>query len=416
MKLDNIDEALSNPATYADFDGYHALLRQLRAHDPVHWTEPEGYAPFWTVTRFQDVQDIERQNELFVNAPRSILRPLVMEESFSKTTGSRQTARGIIQMDGDEHRKHRLLTQGWFSPAKLKFIEDTIVQLARQHVDSMTSRQEGFDFAHDLSAWFPLQVQAIILGAPVEDAPFILEKTQQHFGYHQSGASQDPTRDAAAPMRELFDYFNDQVAERRRNPREDLFTLLADAKVDGEPISDLIRNSYFFLVTVGGHDTTSSLISGLLWALVHHPDQLARLRAEAALLPGAIEEALRWICPVKGMFRTAVRDTVVGGQSIQAGDSLLLSYPSATRDDAAYEAPDEFRIDRDPNRHLAFGFGVHVCLGQHLARMETRLLYRELLSRVYDIQLTGEPAWQPSTFVSGLKSLPIRYRMTPASV
>lgn len=413
MNIDtlDIDAAVADPETYGNPALSRRILGRLQAEDPVHWTQPAGFDPFWTITRYDDIKEIERQNDLFINAPRSILRPKVMEESIAKTTGSRQPARGIIQMDGLEHRKYRALTQAWFLPNRLKQIEAQIRQLSRRHLDTMAGHQDGFDFARDLSAWFPLQVQAMILGAPIEDAAFILEKTMQHFGHDKKGSTTDAERDAAAPMRELFDYFNAKVAERRRDPKDDMFSLLADATVDGEPVSDLLRNSYFFLVTIGGHDTTSALLAGLLHALIQHPDQMARLRAEPGLIDGAIDEALRWVCPVKGMFRTAVQDTVVGGREIRAGDALLLSYPAACRDGAVYEAPDEFRIDRTPNRHLAFGHGVHMCLGQHLAKLEARILFGEMLDRTQDIALAGEPAWLASSFVSGLKSLPIRFRM-----
>jgi cytochrome P450 len=166
---------------------------------------------------------------------------------------------------------------------------------------------------------------------------------------------------------------------------------------------------------VAGHDTTSSSISGTLLALLQHPEQLAKLRANMSLLPGAIDEGLRWVTPAKHMFRTATRDTVVRGQKIRDGDSLLLSYPSANRDEEIFDAPFDFLIDRKPNKHLTFGYGVHLCLGQYFAKLEMKMMFAELLSRLEEIQLSGQPEWIQANFVGGLKSLPLVYRAGQAA-
>jgi cytochrome P450 len=201
------------------------------------------------------------------------------------------------------------------------------------------------------------------------------------------------------------------TAERRRNPKDDVATVIANAKIDGLPIPELEANGYYTIVATAGHDTTSSSTAGGLLALLEHPDQMALLRGDVDRhLATAIDEAIRWVSPVRHFMRTATKDTEVRGQKIAAGESVILWYPSANRDEEVFEAPFEFRVDRNDGKQLAFGFGAHVCLGQHLARMEMAALYRELFTRVKDIELAGEPRYTQSTFVGGLKSLPIRFK------
>jgi cytochrome P450 len=415
MRTQELDAAIANPATYADEAGYHALFTHLRANAPVHWTEPEGYDPFWTISKYNDIQEIERQSDVFLNAPRTALRTKAQEDAIRKMTGSRQVAHTIIQMDGAEHRAHRLLTQAWFAPAKLKSLEDRVAQLARHHVHEMEKKGGSCDFVRDVAVWFPLQAVTMVLGAPIEDTPFILKMTQQHFGSDDPDLKRQGATSSTGAVKDLFDYFNKMTEERRKNPKDDIFSILADAKIDGKPISDHDRNSYYFILAIAGHDTTSSSISGALLALLQHPEQFAKLRANHALLSTAVDEGIRWVSPVKHFFRTAAKDTVVRGQNIREGDSLLLSYPSGNRDEEVYNDPFEFRIDRSPNRHLAFGYGVHLCLGQHFAKMEMRLLFSELLNRIQDISLAGKPEWMHANFVGGLKSLPISYRADRAA-
>lgn len=415
MRAHEIDAAIANPATYADEAGYHALYTHLRAASPVHWTEPDGYDPFWTISKYKDIQAIEKQADLFLSAPRTALRTVAQEENIKKITGSRQFARTIIQMEGAEHRAHRLLTQAWFAPVKLKTMEDRLAHLARKHVDEMEKMGGACDFVRDVAVWYPLQAVTMILGAPVEDTPFILKMTQQHFGSDDPDLKREGASESSGAVRDLFDYFNKMTAERRKNPKDDIFTLLADAKIDGKPISDYDRNSYYFILAIAGHDTTSSSISGTLLALLRHPEQFAKLRANLSLLGTAMDEGIRWVSPVKHFFRTAAEDTVVRGQKISEGDSLLLSYPSGNRDEEIFDTPFEFLVDRNPNRHLAFGYGVHLCLGQHFAKMEMRTLFTELLSRIHDVSLAGQPEWIQANFVGGLKSLPISYRIDRAA-
>jgi cytochrome P450 len=252
-----------------------------------------------------------------------------------------------------------------------------------------------------------------ILGVPREDDHKMLAWTKAVTGSFDSemsgGLSGVASRQAA--IQEFFRYFGVLSAERRRNPTDDLATVIANAKLDGKDIGEFQASSYYFIIATAGHDTTSSTVAGGLLALLKNPKELAKLRNNLDLLPGAIEEMLRWVSPVTHFFRTATEDYVLRGKHIKAGDSLMLSYPSANRDEEVFPDPFAFKVDRTPNRHVAFGYGPHLCLGMHLAKMEMKALYRELLSRLEDIELAGEPAWIKANLVTGLKRLPIRYKL-----
>ena len=409
------DQALSNaiadPRTYADMARYHEIFSTLRREAPIRWTEPEGYRPFWTVSRYSDVVEIERQQKLFINAPRTALRSVVEEEQIRAVTGSTQASHTLIQMDDPEHKKYRMLTQSWFMPPAVKAMHEQLTGLASTFVDRMETFGGRCDFARDIAVWYPLRAVMLLLGVPEEDEPLMLRLTQQHFAGNDPEVNGGEAVDAGAAAKQVFAYFTELTEKRRADPREDIVSLLANAEVDGQPISDFDRNSYYFVVALAGHDTTSSSTAGLLDALLRHPEQLAKLREDPSLLDLAIDEGIRWTSPVRHFFRTATEDYEIGGQTIRAGDSLMMCYPSANFDDDAFDAPHEFRVDRKPNRHIAFGFGVHQCLGQHLAKMEMRALFGELLRRIDWIEATGDAQLLETNFVGGIKSLPIRYRM-----
>jgi cytochrome P450 len=410
-----IDEAIVNPATYATPGSYDEIFNRLRREEPVRWTEPEGYRPFWTVSKYSDIVEIERQNDKFINWPRSNLVPIVEEERVRSGTGRGSTnpVRMIINMDSPDHRAHRNITQAWFLPPNLRKLEAGLDVLAKEFVDRMEALGGTCDFVKDVAVWYPLRVIMMILGVPREDDKMMLALTQAVFGSSDpdmaGGKTGVEVRQAA--IQEFFRYFAALSVERRKNPTDDLATVIANAEIDGKPISEYEAMSYYFVVATAGHDTTSSTVAGGLLALMNNPSELAKLRGNPELLTGAVEEMLRWVTPVKHFFRTATEDYVLRGKQIKAGDSLMMCYPSANRDEEIFQDPFSFKIDRTPNKHLAFGHGAHLCLGMHLAKMEMRALYRELLSRVDSLDLVGEPAWVAASLVSGLKTLPIRYAM-----
>lgn len=409
---ETIDEVIVDPKTYGDERTYHDAFAWLRREDPVHWTEPALYRPFWAVTRHADIMAVEFNAKNFLNDPRQFLVTAADEDMLLEQTGSRKFAENLVAMDDPQHRAYRALTSAWFGAKSVRSLEEDITALARETVDRMIEMGGECDFAAEIAAWFPLRTIMLVLGVPREDEPLMLRLSQKLFGA-VGGV------EGMAGMVEAFNAFNDYFSkvteDRRINPRNDVATILANATIDGEPIGDAERNAYYLIVAAAGHDTTSSAISGGLLGLIQNPAEMAKLRANPELIGNAVEEFIRWTTPVKHFFRTAVADCEVAGKRIRAGDSLMMCYPSGNRDEAVFDAPFDFRIDRpDARKHLAFGYGPHLCLGNSLAKLEIRVLYTELLKRIVDIELAGTPAWVEASFVSGLKRLPIRYRIADA--
>ena len=207
-------------------------------------------------------------------------------------------------------------------------------------------------------------------------------------------------------------YFREVSAERRRRLTDDLTSVIANATIDGAPISDIDAMGYYVTVAFAGHDTTSSSVAGAVWALAERPDQLAKVRADASLIPSFVDEAVRWTTPIHQFVRRAASDCEVRGQPVRAGDWVDLLFPSGNRDEEVFDDPFAFRADRSPSKQIGFGYGAHVCLGQHLARMEMSIFFEELLPRLEHIELAGRPTRTITNFVGGPKSLPIKFRMS----
>jgi cytochrome P450 len=407
VTADPVAAVLADPAAYTDENRLHAAFAQLRATNPVAWVDVPGYSPFWAITKHADIMAIERNNTVFTNSPRPVLTTIEGDEQ--------QAAMGIstlIHMDDPRHRVVRAIGADWFRPKAMRALKVRVDELARQFVDQMVDAGGECDFVQEVAVNFPLYVIMSLLGLPESDFPRILKYTQELFGNDdaefQRGVSME---ERGLALFEMFNYFNEVTASRRANPTEDLASAIANARIDGEPLSDIDTVSYYVIVATAGHDTTSAVISGGLQALIENPDELSRLRANPDLMPLAIEEMIRWVTPVKEFMRTAQVDTVVRDITIAAGDSVLLSYPSANRDEDIFTYPFRFDVGRDPNKHLAFGYGVHFCLGAALARMEVNSFFSELVPRLESIELTGDPQHIATIFVGGLKHLPIRHSL-----
>ena len=405
------DEAIADPRTFTDPAALHALLSRIRQTDPLPLIQAEDYAPFWLVSRHSDIMEVERNAVQFINAPRQAMLPLSYEAQARAAAGGSDTSafmRNLILMDGEEHRAYREITQSYFTPKGIQAILGDIEVLAREFIGRMDQREGEIDFANVAMA-FPLRVIMTMLGVPIEDEPMMMRLTQQTL------SSQDPEFQAKggarAAMMEMYAYFMKMIAELRQTPKDNLASIIANARIEGELLPDRDVFGYFNITATAGHDTTSYALTGGMLALLQHPDELARLRADRALMPLAVEEILRWTTPVKHFCRTAVSDCTVAGKLVKAGDHLLLSFPSGSFDEAIYEDPFTFRIDRRPNRHLAFGTGPHVCLGQYLARLELSSFFGELLNQVEHIELAGTPRFVEGSFVGGVKALPVRYRL-----
>jgi cytochrome P450 len=407
----SLDDAIVSAATYANPERCDALFTDLRERAPVRWTEPQGFRPFWTVSKYEDIKTVEGDYERFANAPRLVLRPIALEEQVKALTGGRNLLlRNLVNLDGGEHRALRMLTQAWFMPPRLKALEADLRRLVDVHMDMLASHDGACDFVQDVASWYPLRVIMSILGVLAEDEPRMLKLTQQIFGPDDPDVKTDPNVNVVTTVEEFSTYFGALTAARRAKPTDDVASLIANAVIDGEPIGDLEALSYYILIATAGHDTTSSTTAGGLLALIQNPEQMRKLRENPTLLPKAIDEMVRWVTPVKHFFRTAMEDSELRGQAIKKGDSLLMCYASANRDADIFDDPFAFDIERAPSRHIAFGYGPHLCLGQHLAKMEIRVFFEVLLKRFDQFELAGEPAWVASNFVSGLKRMPIRYR------
>ena len=403
---------LADPQLYARPDELHGLFAHLRANDPVALAEPAGFRPFYAVTRHEDIRAVERQDELFTAGPRSTLIPIAQEQANLAMFGKINGISALVMLDGDHHRRLRALTQQYFLPKNINPLRQMIDDLADRFVDDMIAKGDRCDFAEDVAFWFPLRVVMTMMGIPESDEAYLLKLTQQLFG------ATDPEfmRDVAAQpdhlvsvIQDYMAFFGRITADRRANPTEDLCSIVANATIDGQDLDPMDRLSYYMILATAGHDTTSASIAGGLLALLEHPDQAAMLAADEALLPGFALEAIRWTAPVKHFMRNVQADCELAGRPLRAGDSLLLSYAAACRDERAFDSPDDFRIDRAPNNHLAFGYGPHQCLGQYLARLEIASFHRAFWRRIARVELDGTPEYVASVFVSGLKHLPIRF-------
>ena len=415
----DIAATLVDPAAYADHR-LHESHRWLRANNPLGVARTEKFDPFWVVTKHAHIQAISRQNDLFHNADyATVLTARAGIERIRKITGGPNLVRSLVQMDAPDHPKYRALTQGWFMPANLGKFEARVRHIARSTVARMLEKGGHCDFVADVALGYPLHVIMEILGVPEQDEPRMLKLTQELFG------SQDPdtarVREALSPeqfsdmmqsvVNDFGAYFRGITEERRSHPRDDLATVIANARIGGEYMPDHDATSYYMIVATAGHDTTSSSTAGAIWALAENPEQFAKVKANPELIPGLVDEAIRWMTPVKHFMRSATADTELGGRGIAKGDWLMLCYASGNRDEEVFEDPFSFRCDRKPNRHVAFGYGAHLCLGQYLAKLEMRILFEELLPRLKSIALDGEVKMTQATFVNGPKKLPVRFEV-----
>ncbi|OBJ69807.1 cytochrome P450 [Mycobacterium sp. 1274756.6] len=410
--VDDAAKVLADPAAFTDEASLHAALRHLRAHAPVSLVDRPPYRPFWAITKHADIVEIERDNLLWINAPRSVLATAEFDDIQQAQLDAGMGLRTLIHMDDPQHHKMRAIAADWFRPKAMRAMKARVAELAKIYVDKMAEIGPECDFVQEVAVNYPLYVIMSLLGLPESDFPRMLKLTQELFGGDDDEYRRGFTPDEQLPvLLDFFAYFNALTADRRARPTEDLASTIANARIDGAPLSDVDTASYYVILATAGHDTTSAAIGGGLHALIEHPDQLARLRDDPALLPTAVEEIIRWVTPVKEFMRTATADTAVRGVPIRAGESVYLSYVSANRDEEVFADPFRFDVGRDPNKHLAFGFGVHFCVASALARMEIASFFAELVPRLKSVELAGEPQLTATTFVGGLKHLPIRYAL-----
>jgi len=407
---------LLDPAIMGDEVAMYGLFAYLREHDPVSYVEHPDYEPFWAITRYDDIKFISQNNARFLNNPRTVLVQKQFEQKLLDKFGSRNGPETLIHMDAPRHKQLRGVTREWFKPGPIGRLSGNIEAIARRYVDKMAAMDGGCDFVKDISLLYPLQVIMAIIGVPPEKEAMMLKLTQELFGgADPSQARGDSPDDALEVLMDFFTYFTALVEERKKDPKEDLATVLATASVGGEPMAQLEQISYFIITATAGHDTTAATVAGGMKALIEHPEQMQKLRDNPELCNSAAREMIRYTSPVRHMMRTTTREEQFQGKTIKAGENICLWYPSANRDSAAISHPDVFDIERDNKNQLAFGFGSHMCLGQHLAILEVELFFRELLPRLKHIEFTSSPEWVQAIFVGGLKSMPVRYRFDQAT-
>jgi hypothetical protein len=437
------DDDVIAPEIYGRIGHPHEAFAWLRRNDPLRMVHPQGFRPFWVVTKHADIVEIEKQPEIFASEPRPILgrevsqpelRADVMAQIFQRlqdspkllevlaTAGEGGLIRSLVQMDPPDHTAYRALVQPWFKPSNIKRLDDRLTEITGRILDDMMGDGgvRELDFVQDVAVWPPLKLIIELLGVPEADEWRILKLTNELF----AGDDPEMKRVGEDPLsifetiKDLYEYFTRLTEERRAHPTEDLASYIANGRINGEylPYKELI--SYYTIVATAGHETTRTGISGGLHALLTHPDQLDLLRRnihdeEAVKL--AVEEMLRWTTPVAQFSRTAMQDYELRGKHIRKGDTVGLMYAAANFDEEVFDKPFEFRIDRKPNRHLAFGTGPHQCLGLLLARLEMRIFFTQFIPRIEQIELAGTAEHLQASFVHGFKHLPIRFKLKPAA-
>jgi len=417
--------AVIDPKAYAAWDPLLDRFDRIRAETPVLRIESEDgmFEPFWLVTRYDDVMRISKDNAGFLNSPRPTVLTSKQGEALARAVsgGSPNLVSSLVSLDAPIHPKLRRLTQDWFMPKSLARIEADIRKLASHTVDRLLAAGGEVDFVKEVSAPYPLHVVMQILGVPEEDEPRMLFLTQKMFGGQDEDLNKSGVADLSpeqllqivvGAVQDFERYFDGLAEQRRKQPTEDVASLLANATLDGEPLNPRELAGYYIILAAAGHDTTSASTAGAMLALSRDPEQFARVKADRSLLPGIVEEAIRWTTPVQHFMRMAANDTEIAGVPIAAGDWIMINYVAANHDPAQFDDPRKFDAARSPNRHLAFGAGAHQCLGLHLARLEMRILFEPLLDRIERIEPAGEARRANSTFVGGLKTLPLR--ITPA--
>lgn len=382
---------LHSPDFYAG-DPYPAY-KVLRASSPVHWNDDTG---FWALLKYEDIRFVSRNPKLFSSTKGITIPDPGQPEPVQEGN--------LIFTDPPRHRQMRQLLSTAFTPNRVAALEPAVREIVGGVFDEIEPGSTH-EFAEEIAAPLPTRMIAELLGAPAED----WEQFRAWSDAAVGSADDDIELDPLVSMAQLHQYFTKLIAEHRAEPRDDLLSLMVDAEVDGERFTDTDLLNLSFLLLVAGNETTRNLVALGTLALIHHPDQCRQLVADPALIPGAIEEMLRFTTPVTHMARTATEELEIRGQRIREGDTVVMLYGSANRDEEIFgDDAEEFKVTRNPNPHIAFGLGEHVCLGASLARLEARVFFEELLRRYPKLELVGDVARMRATMVPGVKRMPVR--------
>jgi cytochrome P450 len=407
LSLESLDIISSE---HYEQNGYpHREWAYLRKHAPVFWYDRPNVEPFYAITKYADIVEIGKEPEKFIIEPRIA----IFTTDF--TPPEEVAARHLLNMDPPDHGKYRNVASKQFTPRVVKELEPHVRRITREVLDQAAKKNQG-DFVQDVSAKITIAVIAEMLGVPRADWELLFRWTNEII------APQDPEFQRNASIEEtingarieLFQYFNAMAQERRRKPTHDIVSVVANGLVNGKPLPPLELLSYYFLLVVAGNETTRNAMTGGLLAFIENPGEWAKLKKDASLLDSAVEESVRWTTPVIQFARTATQDYRLRGTTIRKGQSVCLFYASGNRDEEVFPDGDRFRVDRASNPHIAFGRGEHVCLGAHLARLEIRCALEAMRERLESIELAGPVDRVRSSFVGGIKRVPIRYKLTPA--
>ncbi|MBI2761047.1 MAG: cytochrome P450 [Chloroflexi bacterium] len=387
----------------------HAMWRLLRRKAPVFWNEGTPEFPgFWCMTKYDDVMTVSRDPATFISGKGITLN---LHPDFNDPAFGRM----MIMTDPPRHVRMRRLVNKGFTPRMVAQMEPHVRTITTSIIDEIAAKG-SCDFVTEVAARLPLAVICGMMGVPRQDWDLMFSLTNRTLGpddpEYQTTPG-DPNQTSQLAVMEMMSYYARMVLERREQVQDDLVSVLVGSDIDGEKLTDEELLYFCFLLIVAGNETTRNATSGGMLALIEHPHERARLRADAALMPSAIEEILRYTSPVMHMARLCVRDTVIRGQPIKANDKVVMWYPSANRDEDVFAEPDRFDISRTPNDHLAFGIGEHFCLGAGLARLELRVMFEELLKRAPDMELAGQVERLRSNFIGGIKHMPVRF--TPSA-
>lgn len=394
-----LDVDLSDPDVFVEGIPYAAFQR-LRVEAPVYWQAEQSGRGFWVITRYEDLVAVSKDPATFSSARAGT-------NIFDVAEADLPMLRLLmLNMDPPKHNKFRRLVSTGFTSRMVTQLEPHVRQICRDLVDRVVDRT-SFDFVTEIAVELPLLVIAELLGVPAEDRHQVFAWSNALVGFDdpEYRTSLETGKLASAQM---WAYANQLAAERKEHPLGDLVSVLMQAEVDGDRLSEMEFDSFFLLLAVAGNETTRNLISGGMRALIEHPAERARLVADPSLLPTGIEELLRWVSPLIHFRRTATRDVHMHGTTIRENDKVVIFYPSANRDERKFVNPETFDVGRTPNDHLAFGIGEHFCLGANLARLEIQLIFEELLRRLPDLEFDGPVRRLRSNFVNGIKTMPVR--------
>ncbi len=373
----------------------------LRANDPVHLHPVEGGRPFWALTKYDDVKTVSRQPKLFSSATKGVM---VTEPDEGSLAVQRLM---MLNMDPPQHDRFKLLVSRGFTPRNAPLLGPRIEELAAEIIDDVIE-SGSCDFVRDIAGRLPSGLIAELMGIPRADGERLYEWTEI---MHTQDASAEFQQKQMTAIGEMLGYAQSVAERKRREPGSDIATMLVEAEVDGDRLTDAEFQWFFLLLVNAGGDTTRNLLATGMELLVQHDDQRQRLAADLDGLAGpAVEEMLRFTSPVAHFQRTALADTELRGRHIAAGERVVMFYASANRDEDVFGDPDRFDVGRSPNPHVAFGAGgPHLCLGMHVARIETIAMLREIVRRLPDIELNGPVERLHSSFIAGIQTMPVRF-------